>query len=149
MAAVVKKLVQEPQAEAWPDVAAKSHRSIKTKSLRQKTVQRQPKPNAQCRKPKPASVRQNEKWPQHVAAAVRGMDSRWQLPTASDAVDVAAALATVSTRLSWRGMSIGSQGCYGNIWESATHLFKCVCVISIRVRLRCLYAMLCAAKSQR
>lgn len=33
------------------------------------------------------------------------------------------------TRLSWRGMSTGSQGCYGNIWESAhTHAAISVCV---------------------
>lgn len=49
-------------------------------------------------------------------------------------------------------MSTGSQGCYGNIWESAhTHTHGAyVCVVSalrIRVRMRCSYATLCAAKS--
>lgn len=63
------------------------------------------------------------------------------------------------TRLSWRGMSTGSQGCYGNIWESTltrihthtdTALSLCTCVrfvSTLRIRVRCSYATLCAAKS--
>lgn len=39
------------------------------------------------------------------------------------------------TRLSWQGMSTGSQGCYGNIWESThthTALSPCTCVLCVR-----------------
>lgn len=77
-----------------------------------------------------------------------------------------AAAATSEWRGSWpwlscRGMSTGSQGCHGNIWESIPRtslyihiviyicIFVCVCVCIVSVRARCSYAMLCAAKSQR
>lgn len=81
-------------------MATKSHRSIKTKSLRPKNVQRErggkgPKPRRQS----------------------GGSCCSWH------------------TRLSWQGMSTGSQGCYGNIWESTyshTALSLCTCVLCVR-----------------